>query len=546
MEHKLKYGDYEIAAETSGLDKWIRTQRYEYRMRMQGKDSLLTPARIDLLNMIGFDWKLESQHGLTTTWLKWYEELKAHYKEHGHAQLRASDSTLGKWVANQRYQYKRWKQGEVPSCMTDKRRELLEDTGMIWDYRAEGQTKYDDQWQERYEQLADFQKEHGHCFLSGNSGPLGRWISNQRRAYQNRLKNSVSTLTEKREKLLRDIGFDFDVDGFSAWQNTVWEASYKDLSEFFNKHNHSEVTPYRSPLGNWVRQQRREYQRYKEGKPCSMTQERIEALEKLEFVWTRKEKSRRQTEQKYKQLRDVCKENNRTLLLLDSEMGPWIKRQGLELNRARRGKETTLTEEQIQLLEELNIDELSCPRTRTPWETTLVKLADFQSRHGHTRVPMSHDASLSRWITQQRLQYHKRKDGKKSPMNPERIEMLESLGFEWTVPIGRPKVDRPPKEPRSRGIPWETRLGQLIDFQSTHGHTRVSSSDDTSLYVWTRQQRLEYRHWKERKASPMTSERIEKLESLGFKWSVPIGRPPKVNQLATEPKRRGRPTKEAA
>jgi hypothetical protein len=555
MEHKLKYGDYDIAAdEITALDKWIRTQRYEYRMRTQGKDSLLTPERIDLLNKIGFDWKLESQDGLTTTWLKSYQQLKAYHKEHGrrHApQLRASDSALGKWVANQRYQHKRWKKGELPSSMTDRRRELLEDAGVVWDCRAGGQTKYDDQWQERYEQLAEFQMEHGHCFVSGNSGPLGRWISNQRKAYQNRLKYSVSTLTKKRENLLRDIGFDFDVDGFSAWQNAVWDASYKELQEFYDEHNFSNVTtPCRSPLTNWVRQQRREYRRYKEGKPCSMTPERIEALEKLNFVWTREQKSRRQTMQKYKRLSDVLnEENNGTrllLLLLDSEMGPWIKRQGRELNRARRGKETALTEEQMKLLEELKIDELVCPRARTPWVTSLARLADFQSTHGHTRVPMSHDASLSRWTKQQRLQYHKRKGGKQSPLTPERIEKLESLGFEWTVPIGRPKVDRPPKESRRRGIPWETRLGQLIDFQSTRGHLGVSSRDDASLYVWIRQQRLEYQKCKDGKKSAMTPERIAKLESLGFEWSVTISRPRKVDRAPMEPRRRGRPKIQAS
>jgi hypothetical protein len=550
MEHKLKYGDYEISAEASGLDKWIRTQRYEYRMRMQGKDSLLTPQRIDLLNKIGFDWKLESQDGLTTAWLKSYAELKAYYKEHGHSRLRKSDSTLGKWVENQRYQYGRWRRGEFPSSMTEKRRELLEGVGVVWDYKAEGHTKYDEQWQERYEQLARFQMEHGHCFVSGNSGPLGRWLSNQRKAYQNRLKYNVSTLTEKREKLLRNIGIDFDADGSSVWQNTVWDLSYLELQEFYNKHNHSEVTPNRSPLANWARQQRQEYRRYKQGKPCSMTQGRIEALEKLNFVWTREHKFRQQTIQKYQQLRDAHKENNVTLLLLDSEMGPWIKRQRREMNRARRGKGTVLTEEQMKLLEELKVDELVCWKTKTPWETSLARLADFQSTHGHTRVPMSHDAGLSRWTIHQRLQYHKRKGGKQSPITPERIEKLENLGFEWTVPTGRPKVvDRPPKESRRRrrrGIPWETHLEKWIDFQSTRGHAHVSLRENAGLYLWVRQQRLQYQQWKGGKESAMTLERIEKLESSGFEWSVSLRRPRKGERAPKEPNRRGRPKKEAS
>ena len=454
MEYKMRHGNYTVPVnDASGLDKWIRTQRYEYRLRMQGKDSLLTADRIDLLNRIGFDWQLEAQDGRRTSWMKSYNELKEYYEKHGHSRLRASDGTLGKWMANQRYMYKRLQQGQTPTSMTDKRIELLEALDMVWDNRAEGQTKYDAKWQERYEELAQFQKEHGHCFVASNSGSLGRWVSNQRKAYQNRLKYNVSSLTDKREKLLRDIGFDFDVDGSAAWQNTLWEASYKELEQYYQKHGHTIVKTGTSPLGNWVNWQRQEYRRLKEGLPSSMTPERIEALEKLDFVWRVEEKSRKRM-QKYARLKDIYNEYGGadvpSSVLLDSEMGPWIKKQRTLLKQAEIGEETTLTEEQIRLLEEMKIGEVLHVKTRAPWEDRLKELIDFQSKFGHTRVTPSHDVSLSRWVKRQRLQYHQWREGKRSPMTVERMERLESLGFEWSVPIGRPKVDRPKKEPKVR------------------------------------------------------------------------------------------------
>ena len=44
-------------------------------------------------------------------------------------------------------------------------------------------------------------------------------------------------------------------------------------------------------LGTWVHHQRRQYKKFREGKPCHITEERIQALESLGFVWYPREKA---------------------------------------------------------------------------------------------------------------------------------------------------------------------------------------------------------------------------------------------------------------
>jgi len=61
-----------------------------------------------------------------------------------------------------------------------------------------------------------------------------------------------------------------------------------ELREFKAKNGHCTVPTsfHENPkLGTWIHHQRRQYKKYKEGKPCHITAERIRALDSLGFVW---------------------------------------------------------------------------------------------------------------------------------------------------------------------------------------------------------------------------------------------------------------------
>ena len=55
------------------------------------------------------------------------------------------------------------------------------------------------------------------------------------------------------------------------------------------------------------------------------------------------------------------------------------------------------------------------------------------------------------------------------------------------------------------------------EIKETHGNFNVSGKS-RSLSIWVGTQRRNYRLWKEGKSSPMSDDRIRKLESIGFWW----------------------------
>ncbi|GFH61995.1 hypothetical protein CTEN210_18471 [Chaetoceros tenuissimus] len=96
-------------------------------------------------------------------------------------------------------------------------------------------------------------------------------------------------------------------------------------------------------------------------------------------------------------------------------------------------------------------------------------------------------------------------EGVHSQMTEERIEKLESIGFEWAL--------------RSK---WNDRFEKLKEFKTQQGHCNVPREHEPikSLGNWVHQQRTEYKLMLEGAKSQMTEERVEKLESLGFEWRI--------------------------
>ena len=89
-------------------------------------------------------------------------------------------------------------------------------------------------------------------------------------------------------------------------------------------------------------------------------------------------------------------------------------------------------------------------------------------------------------------------------MTVEHIRALESIGFEWD-----PSADS-----------WNEQFEQLRKFVVQFGHSVVPLrySAIPKLGQWVFTQRGNYRLYLRGKSNPMTAERIQKLETVEFKW----------------------------
>jgi hypothetical protein len=142
-----------------------------------------------------------------------------------------------------------------------------------------------EQWTQRFEELCEFCKLNGHCQVPHTftkNPALARWVKRQRYQYKLRLENKPATMTDERISVLEKIGF--------VWDSHVaaWEERRFELIEYKKSYGHCNVPSNYSnnrQLAVWVKRQRRQYKFFWDGKPSSMTNQRITALESIGFEW---------------------------------------------------------------------------------------------------------------------------------------------------------------------------------------------------------------------------------------------------------------------
>eukprot|EP00980_Cylindrotheca_fusiformis_P014534 scaffold3914_cov121-Cylindrotheca_fusiformis.AAC.3 len=140
------------------------------------------------------------------------------------------------------------------------------------------------------------------------------------------------------------------------------------------------------------------------------------------------------------------------------------------------------------------------------WNASFQELVSFRAIHGHCCVPCRFKSkpSLSRWVRRQRYQYKLRVEGKQGGIPDGRFAALEAIGFVWSA----------------QGQKWQSRLNELVEYQSKHGHCNVPNScrSNPGLANWVKNQRRQYKLFQERKPSNMNQHRINALNKLGFDW----------------------------
>ena len=126
------------------------------------------------------------------------------------------------------------------------------------------------------------------------------------------------------------------------------------------------------------------------------------------------------------------------------------------------------------------------------WETRFDDLLKYKAKHGNCNVPVKR-GGLGRWVSTKRRAY---KDGKPSQ---DRIEQLNSIGFDWTC---------------ARTTPWEIRFNELIKYKAKHGDCNVKRQ--TKLRKWVNKQRHSD------KLGKLAKDRVDRLDGIGFDWTSPV------------------------
>ena len=254
---------------------WVTTQRRKYRKQN------LPDWQIARLNELNFEWNGWRKGGRPRTnapqlprgekplsgekyFEMMFQALLQYKQAHGDClvpQRWKESRKLAEWVSEQRMAYSRGR------LAPDHVRRLNE-VGFEWD-------PVSTRWEEMFQQLVEFKKEHGHTNVSQRSGKykaLGTWVRNQRGA-----KRDKRPIMVERAKCLDEIGF--------VWrliERNAWERLFERLVEFKKIHSHCNVPQKAGEnkrLGKWVNSQRTAHFRGK------ITQARKQKLDSIGFVW---------------------------------------------------------------------------------------------------------------------------------------------------------------------------------------------------------------------------------------------------------------------
>lgn len=155
------------------------------------------------------------------------------------------------------------------------------------------------------------------------------------------------------------------------------------------------------------------------------------------------------------------------------------------------------------------------------WQVKIEALKKYKEKHGNILVPNKYqeDMALGRWVKNMRWEWTKLKNGTKSRLTPERIKVLDDLGFAWTVKKGSVHA-RKSSDGETVDF-WTEKYEDLEKFHAEHGHTLVPNryKSDMSLGAWVKTQRWEMKKLKRGDKSSMTDEKINALEKLDFIWA---------------------------
>ncbi len=533
------------------VSDWLLRQRYEARLERLSlsRQQRLQDLGIDLSEDCPFppeepDEDIASGESRRSSprfkelWEARFAELCAYQKQHGHTNVtKTQNRVLGHWRDVQREFHRK-------GTLSAERIAMLEAIGFEWESPGRNGMSRDEWnqhlWDLQFERLAAFKERFGHCHVPvqwEEDRKLGEWVAFQRDQAR-RLR-----LPDNRRQRLDSLGFvwkpdsRFNLPPFPTTrapaQNLInlWEQRFAELCAYQKQHGHANVTKGQNPvLGHW-RDVQREF--YHKGR---LSAERIARLEAIGFEWespgrdgmARDEWNRRRWEAQFIRLTAFKERHGHVQVSKDSKedlsLANWVADQRKAHSQGR------LCPDRIQRLEGLGFDWKPAARPsrkRRPgavrespartalWQSRFAELAAFRQQHGHVRVPNKRPevAKLCAWC------YSQRDLCRKGALSPQRIAMLDSIGFEWANPSSPGRTYQ-----EHLAQMWEDQFLRLKAFHQRFGHSRVPStwSEDLRLVRWVEKQRLAFRKGR------ISPEHRARLDALGFVWkpdSSPVFRP---------------------
>jgi superfamily II DNA or RNA helicase len=347
-------------------------------------------------------------------------------------------------------------------------------------------------WDVYFGKLAVYKDRFGHCNVETDwdeDSYLGKWVATQR------MRKKKNALSSEQIARLNTLGFVWN------WQELkgqeTWMKWYRELEKYTLENGNPHI-PARHPNSKlaswvWIQRQRRKGTYKTKGAFDLITDEQIHLLDALGFQWDARygrasEYWLKGLEQlkKFRERHGHCNLSN--VKKCDESLKAWASYQ-----RAR------IAQGKIDPDQKAQLDALEFSSARDEidhhWLHMYERLNQYHSTKGNADVPnrWKEDIKLASWVSQQRQRR------KKNLLSEEEIAMLDKIAFTW--------------QHRERGS-WEDRLAEVIAFKKHNGHCDIpcNLSENPKLGRFVNSMRVK------RNKGTLTSDRIAKLDALGFAW----------------------------
>ncbi len=317
-----------------------------------------------------------------------------------------------------------------------------------------------DDWLEKFGELKQFRMNNGHASPPKDLH-IGEWCGYQRATFKK------GKLSNERINLLNSIYFIWDI------LEDEWQNKFQRLKEFKIKNDHFNIPRSDSNLNQWMTKQRNSY------KKGELSQERINLLNSISFIWDVKEEDWNNKFEKLKFFKKIHGHANPEKS--QAIIGSWC------ITQRRRHRQGKLSQERIKLLDSIgfiwDLDEHA-------WQSKFEELKKFKADNNHINIPRSLSA-LSSWCSNIRISY------KKGNLSKEHIKLLDSIDFIW--------------DPEEQS--WKSKFEELKKYNLVNGDSNPPQNTKV-IGKWVQHQRSYFKEGK------LSQDRINALNSIDFCWDI--------------------------
>jgi hypothetical protein len=179
-----------------------------------------------------------------------------------------------------------------------------------------------------------------------------------------------------------------------------------------------------------------------------------------------------------------------------------------------RHRSMSLRKDQLERLESINYKTTKLHREKddVEWEVKYNRLKEIYNKTGSTKIK-ENERGLSCWLSKQKRLL------RNNLLDPTRQARLGKLGIHPSTTKCRRKKSRMVSKKLEEK--WQSQLEKLKEYHRIKGNCNVPRGwkEDPTLGTWNNSQRIQYAK-NETGEAVMDSERIQKLEQLGFAWST--------------------------